>query len=173
VLGSTEIRRRVDRKVNILLDVDGSPKAQAEKLDVFVEFGRGVVKGFAGGASKTAAQVQMLTIAQRVSAYADGHRRGARPTLPAPAPMTPRRPGDGKILTRDDWTHPTWTALAFAILGESDFSYAIDIEGPDTAVVRAVGDPDGDGDVSVFELHLTITTSGDIESSAVMVLNEG
>jgi len=59
------------------------------------------------------------------------------------------------------WATPGWQALGFSVDGEYRYTYSyIPDPGGRSAVVRAVGDVDCDGDTSVYEITIRIDADG-------------
>lgn len=84
--------------------------------------------------------------------------------LPASTPQLPLTPPgrDAVTVPPSAWDEPSWRALAFEIRGPHHFSYAWTRNG-DTGVIRAVGDPDGDGVLSIAERTVTLKANGDAQ----------
>ena len=81
---------------------------------------------------------------------------------PSPAPRTPARvPSGVRVLDPEGtWDHPTWRLLDFRQEREHSFSFEFESRSDANGAVfvaRAVGDLDGDGDLSEF------TISGEVQ----------
>ena len=94
------------------------------------------------------------------------------PHFPASAPPTPARPhcaagGEHGFQPRpEDWSHPTWQALNFAIDDPHNYQYSFTSDGEDigaTFVARAVGDLDCDGVFSTFTRRGYVDANGEIQ----------
>lgn len=83
---------------------------------------------------------------------------------PEPAPRTPARVPSGvrALDPEGTWDHPTWRQLDFRQEREHSFSFEFDSRADAqgaTFVARALGDLDGDGDLSEF------TISGEVRGT--------
>ena len=70
---------------------------------------------------------------------------------PIPCPKNPsvmpgRSPGRFEA-------HPAWADIGLIVTGPVFFQYQVELDGDDHFVVRAAGDPDGDGLITKFSLH--------------------
>ena len=101
-------------------------------------------------------------LADRVAAAITATGR-VPPTAAGPTP-SPACCEQGGECSRDDatWAAPGWQALAFSIDDDYryTYSYVPDASGR-SAIVRAVGDVDCDGETSLFEVEIAIGGSGD------------
>jgi hypothetical protein len=87
--------------------------------------------------------------------------------LPANAPLTP--PDVPRGVLREDptgtWDHPTWRTLAFRATREGmphAFSFAFENQGSKFSAI-ARGDLDGDGVLSLFEVHGLVVPDAKVE----------
>jgi hypothetical protein len=85
--------------------------------------------------------------------------------LPEAAPLTPAEVPRGHRVTDPPgtWDHPTWRRLGFALERPHAYSFELStVPGPERATftVRALGDLDGDGVLSTFELPGELTAGG-------------
>jgi hypothetical protein len=59
------------------------------------------------------------------------------------------------------WTTPAWRALGFSVDGEYRYTYSyIPDPGGRSAIVRAVGDLDCDGETSLYEIAIRVDGTG-------------
>jgi hypothetical protein len=102
-------------------------------------------------------------LADRVeAAIAATGRVPPAPAGPTPAPGCCDRGGtcepDPAI-----WTAPGWKALAFSIDGEHRYTYAyVPDPGGRSAILRAAGDLDCDGEPALYELEIRIEVGGPV-----------
>lgn len=92
-----------------------------------------------------------------MAAYVIEHGEEPGFRLPADAPRTPRAVPRGVASPVDEGTfaHPTWQAIRVAPLGDGlRYSYEISVRGNEITF-RALGDLDGDGRHSTYELRAT------------------
>lgn len=100
-------------------------------------------------------------ICRNLTAYMlreDDEGRRLATSLPPSAPSTPEEVPNGKFVpSADTWSHPTWEAIKFGITQPLYFSYEIQTA-PDgrSAIVRATGDPHGDGKLTVIEQQVSL-----------------
>jgi hypothetical protein len=79
------------------------------------------------------------------------------------APRTPQQtPGAAALLVpQQAWQHPAWRDIGFSMAEKQYYSYEYEVaRDGKSAVVRAVGDLDGDGVESRFELTISISEPG-------------
>ena len=100
-------------------------------------------------------------LADRVEASiaATGH---VPPAAAGPTPL-PACCEQGGTCAQDDtlWATPGWQALRFSIDGEFRFTYSyIPDSGGRSAIVRAVGDVDCNGESSLYEVEVKIGDDG-------------
>lgn len=110
-----------------------------------------------------------------MSSYApDGTPRPGH--FPPSAPLTPDAPhcgrdGEQYLPRPDDWSHPTWQALNFAINEPHYYRYEFIStgEGPSAMfTARALGDLNCDGVLATFERIGTIDEEGNVTGGAGM-----
>jgi hypothetical protein len=165
ILERVEIRRRAGGRVTVAMGVEGDGREVKDGLAAFVDFAQGTASVFARKAQADHARALLLDLAQRVAAYADGHRRQVTrfPSLPGSAPATPSAVprGEPATVSESDWSHRTWRDLAFSLEGPLQYSFAVETaRSGRVAIVRATGDLDGDGVVSVQEVAVRIDPRG-------------
>lgn len=103
-------------------------------------------------------------IAERASALAAG--APAELGYPASAPLTPARVPQGERVLDPvgTWEHPTWRRLGFSWDVEHAYSFEFESryeQGRAVFVARAVGDLDGDGVQSRFEISGETSDDGE------------
>jgi hypothetical protein len=167
MLSSVDVRRRVEQRVSVELSVVGSARKQAEDLSTMAGFAQGFVRGFRNQRRVIEAKLRLRELAERVAAYADGHRQGVLkvPSFPESAPATPGLipAGEAVKVSRDDWSHASWRALAYAPEGETYFNFAIVVAPTKReTIVRAIGDVDGDGKPTTLEIKVRISPTGQV-----------
>lgn len=105
-------------------------------------------------------------LADRVErALADGHLPAAAGPTPVPACCD----RDDGICEPDPtaWATPQWQALGFSIDGPHRFTYSYTPSADGrSAVVRAVGDTDCNGEQASYEIELTATANGIVRTQS-------
>jgi hypothetical protein len=101
-------------------------------------------------------------LADRVAAAIAANGR-VPSAMAGPTPLPACCDRDDGICEADPaiWATPAWQALAFSIDGDHRFTYSyIPAEDGRSAVVRATGDTDCDGEASLFEVEIRIDSTG-------------
>ena len=100
-------------------------------------------------------------LAERVAAtIAATGRVPPTPAGPTPSPGCCDR-GGTCAADPASWTAPGWQALAFSIDGDHRYTYSyLPDPGGRSAIVRAVGDLDCDGQSSLYEVEIQIAAEG-------------
>jgi hypothetical protein len=101
-------------------------------------------------------------LADRIEAaiHATGH---VPPAAAAPTPLPACCEREDGVCAPDPsvWTTPAWQALAFSIDGDHRYTYTyVPADDGRSAVVRAVGDTDCDGESSLYELEVRVDGDG-------------
>lgn len=95
----------------------------------------------------------------------------ANGSLPPSAPPTRAVPGPEMVIFPVG-SHPTWTALGFEPRDPQYYSYELETHPDGTFVIRARGDLDGDGVLSVFELAGRPGPAGLERAPGIYTMNE-
>lgn len=152
------------RRSGAILDVDVVlPKAEPETLASLAAIAAAGVRRYVSRAKSSEARTHVAQIGKHLVTWCAEHaapRQGCKfvsaPRVPAEVPR-----GTKHVATPADWQHPTWQSLGFAPEGDQRYSYEIEVSRDGrTATVRAIGDIDGDGVESRFELAVRVVTEG-------------
>lgn len=100
--------------------------------------------------------------------------------FPRSAPPTPDRPfcedgDDGFVYQPDDWTHPGWQELGFALDGPHRYRYEFVSEGEGPRAMftaRAIGDLNCDGVLSTFERVGAVDEHGNVTGGAGLYVSQ-
>ncbi len=137
--------------------------------------------------AKTSEAVDKLAYMFRMSSTYFTGERGARGfntstvvdvQFPVSAGLTPSAPPSGTRVTNavSDWDTPTWNALSFSIADPHYYSYQYDSSGTGTVsqfTARAVGNLDGDTELSTFERSGGSDTARQVQGSqGIYMINE-
>jgi len=119
----------------------------------------------------TEAKMFLRKMADGARAYAYEQGKGA---FPPAAPLTPSSGPCGADKCEpnaEQWAHPGWTALMFSVDDPHYYAYEFVSDGS-SFTARAMGDLDGDGIPSVFELYGEVKDGEPVVSPDFVIENE-
>jgi hypothetical protein len=171
VLDQAQIQRRIGQSVEITLPVSVLAESQILLVALVDRLGEAMVRR----QHLEEARMVLEVLAMRMAGHAEAHPQAGRAAFIASAPLTPSGlPGPDDDSGPADWSHPTWRTLGFEPPMALPHAYEIETARDGrSAVIRAVGDLDGDGEPSILEVALAVkdgaitigevTTRGDPE----------
>lgn len=153
---------RQGARASATLDVDGH-----DAVSALVGMGAALavygVKRYIVRAKIAEARAHVAQISQRLREHAEGAGQGS---LPKSAPLTPAKvpPGTKIRSDRSAWQHPSWRAIDYFIEREHYFAYEfVTAKDRKSAVVRAHGDLNGDGNITLIESTVTVQKDGTVQ----------
>jgi hypothetical protein len=158
--------------VEALLDVQGGPAEQAAAASIFTSLAIGGTRKYLALSKATEARKKVDAIAALLQAYV---KRDGKKRLPASAPLTPAVVPSGLKYrpAPKDWGHATWSAIGFAPMEDTVYSYAIETaKDGRSAEVVARGDLDGDGKQSRIGRAVRVGGDGAVAIDAEMTVTD-